>query len=467
MNSAWNSANAVLAEQRLRRDLRGSLEAWCRFALKGVGQAPARHHVEIIHALERVTSGETRRLLLLLPPGSAKSTYASRLFPVWWLVRHPASAVIAACHTARLAEDFGRGVRGLVVEHAARLGVDLRADARAAGRFVTEQGGEYFAIGARGAVTGRRADLVLVDDPIRSFADAESYSAREHLWEWFRSELVTRLKPRGRIVLVMTRWHCDDLAGRLIAQGGWDVLRLPALAEAGDALGREAGAALWPEWEDRPALLEKKALLGERHFAALFQQSPIQAGGQIFDPRQLRVVDSVPEGVAVRGWDLAGTGDAKGDPDWTVGVKLVRSAAGFLFIDDVVRFRAVPSEVAERVRAVTVADGKAVTVGLPQDPGQAGKSQIMFYIQMLAGFRVVATLESGKKEIRADGVSSQVSGGTMSMRRAHWNAAFMDELANFPVGHKDDQVDALARAFNLMLTHGAPASFVHLPFSER
>ena len=467
MNSAPNSVNAARTEQVLRRRLRGSLEAWCRFALLGTGQAPARHHLEIIRALEAVTTGETRRLMLLLPPGSAKSTYASRLFPVWWLVKHPASAVIAACHTARLAEDFGRGVRGLVVEHAARLGMTLRADARAAGRFVTEQGGEYFAIGAHGAVTGRRADLVLVDDPIRSFADAESFSAREHLWEWFRSELVTRLKPRGRIVLVMTRWHCDDLAGRLIEHGGWDVLRLPALAEAGDPLGRDSGAALWPEWEDRAALLEKRALLGERHFAALFQQAPMRAGGQIFDPRQLPVVDAVPDGVAVRGWDLAATAAGKGDPDWTVGVKLVRDAAGCLFIDDVVRFRAVPGEVAERVYAVAVADGRAVTVGLPQDPGQAGKSQIMFYTRKLAGFRVVATLESGSKAVRADGVSSQVNKGTISMRRAHWNAVFMDELATFPVGHKDDQVDALTRAFNLMLEHGAPASFAHLPFSAR
>jgi len=467
MNSAPNSADAALAEQLLRKSLRRSLEIWCRFALLGTGQAPARHHLEILRALEAVTTGETRRLMLLLPPGSAKSTYASRLFPVWWLVRHPTSAVIAASHTARLAEDFGRAVRGLVVEHSARLGIELRHDARAAGRFVTERGGEHFAIGVHGAVTGRRADLVLVDDPIRSFADAESFSAREHLWEWFRSELVTRLKPRGRIVLLMTRWHCDDLAGRLIERGGWDVLRLPALAENGDPLGRELGGALWPEWEDRAALLEKRALLGERHFAALFQQSPMQAGGQIFDPRQLRVVDAVPDGVAVRGWDLAGTDAGKGDPDWTVGVKLVRDADGFLFIDDVVRFRAVPHEVHARIRAVADIDGKAVTVGLPQDPGQAGKSQIMWMTQALAGYRVVSSLETGKKYVRAHAVASQVSGGTMSMRRAHWNAVFMDELANFPAGHKDDQVDALSRAFNFLIEVAAPAKFAHLPFSSR
>jgi len=428
---------------------------------------PARHHLEIINALQRVSSGETRRLIVLLPPGSAKSTYASRLFPAWWLAQHPRSAVIAASHTGRLAQDFGRGVRGLVETHSRILGLSLRADARAAGRFVTQCGGEYFAIGVHGAVTGRRADLALVDDPIRSFVDAESFPSREHLWEWFRSELITRLKPRGRVVVIMTRWHCDDLAGRLIEQGGWEVLRLPALAETGDPLGRKLGDALWPEWEDKTALLEKRGLLGERHFSALFQQSPMGAGGQIFDPRKLRVVDDVPAGVSVRAWDLAGSGEGSHDADWTVGVKLVRDAAGGVFIDDVIRFRAAPGDVAERVRATAASDGALVIIGLPQDPGQAGKSQILFLTQMLAGFRVVSTPETGMKETRAMPVASQVSGGTVAVRRAAWNAAFMDELANFPHGRKDDQVDALARAFSLLISQSPAARFANLSFIQR
>ncbi len=459
--------SAALAERRLRKELRTSLEAWARFALRESGQAPAQHHLAILRLLDSVSSGQIRRLMLLLPPGSAKSTYASRIFPAWFLARHPASAVIAACHTARLAEDFGRGVRGLMEEHGARLGVRVRADMRAAGRFATERGGEYFAVGVHGAVTGRRADLALIDDPVRSFADAESFSAREHLWEWFRSELVTRLKPKGRVVLVMTRWHSDDLAGRLIEQGGWEVLRLPALAEPGDPLGRDEGAALWPDWEDRAALLEKRDLLGERHFAALFQQSPMREGGQVFDPRSLRVVDTVPDGVAVRAWDLAGSPAAGGDPDWTAGVKLVRDAAGRLFVDDVIRFRGVPGEVAERIRAAAAMDGAGVIVGLPQDPGQAGKSQIMFLAQMLAGYRIVATPETGAKTVRAMPVASQVSAGTVAIRRAAWNTAFLDELASFPHGRKDDQVDALARAFGLLISQAAPARFAHLAFSAR
>jgi predicted phage terminase large subunit-like protein len=421
----------------------------------------------MIEALDAVSRGETRRLMLLLPPGSAKSTFASKLFPAWWLARHPDSSVITACHTAQLAEHFGRAVRGLLDEHAPRLGIELAADCRSAHRFATTAGGEYFAVGIHGAVTGRRADLALIDDPVSGFAEAGSFSAREHLWEWFRSELVTRLKPGGRMVLAMTRWHCDDLAGRLIAQGGWRIMRLPALAEAEDALGRAIGEPLWPEWENAEALAEKRRMLGESHFSALFQQTPLEDGGRLFDPRLLRVVDVVPPGVAVRGWDLAATADSSGDPDWSVGVKLVRDGNDAVYIDDIVRFRGSPMDVALNVRKTAEMDGVGVTIGLPQDPGQAGKSQVMFLTQILSGFHVVASSETGEKTTRAMAISAQVGQGLISMRKASWNAAFLDELGSFPQGRKDDQVDALSRAFDLLIQRHGPAKFVRLALLGR
>ncbi len=418
--------------------------------------------------MERVAEGETRRLILLLPPGSAKSTYASRLFPAWWFARHPGSSVIAASHTARLSEHFGRGVRGLIDQHTSMLGVRVRADARAAGCFMTDQGGEYFSVGVHGAVTGRRADLALIDDPVRSVVEAESFSAREHLWSWFGSELVTRLKPGGRIVLVMTRWHVDDLAGRLIGQGGWEILRLPALAEADDPMGRAPGEALWPAWEDRAALLEKQALLGERQFSCLFQQAPRELTGRVFDVRRLAVVDDVPSGVAVRAWDLAATDEQSGgNPDWSVGLKLVRTEAGAFCIDDVIRFRRGPAGVAAEIRAAAERDGAEVAIGLPQDPGQAGRAQVMYLAQSLVGYRVNATPETGAKEVRARPVATHLERGLLSMRRAGWNASLLDEIAQFPHGPKDDQVDALSRAFGMFLELTPPARFARLAFSER
>ena len=461
------SALPVLEETGQRGQVRRSLPDWALFALARNGQSPATHHRAILDALEQVAEGETQRLILLLPPGSAKSTYASKLFPAWWFARHPNSAVIAASHTAGLSEHFGRSVRGLIQEHSTQLGVCVRSDARAAGRFLTAEGGEYFSVGVHGAVTGRRADLALVDDPIKSFADAESRQAREHLWNWFRSELVTRLKPGGRIVLVMTRWHVDDLAGRLIAQGGWTVVRLPALAEVGDPLGRNVGEALWPEWEDKPALLEKQAMLGERQFAALFQQAPWRSEGRIFDPRHFRVVDAVPQGTTVRAWDLAATAPDGNDPDWTVGLRLVRLEGGGFCVDDILRFRGEVGAVYDAIRATALRDGVSVEVGLPQDPGQAGRSQIMFLTQSLAGYRVNASPESGSKIVRAMPVASQVSSGCLSMRRAEWNRAFLDEVSQFPNGSKDDQVDALSRAFAMLFEGSVPARFTHVPLLGR
>jgi predicted phage terminase large subunit-like protein len=413
----------------------------------------------MIRELDGLAQGSTRRLMLLLPPGSAKSTYASLLFPAWWMACNPTCSVIAASHTASLAERFGRGVRLLLAEHEGQLGVSLRPDARAAGRFITDQAGEYFAVGVHGAITGRRADLALIDDPVRSLVEAENPRAREQLWNWFRSELVTRLKPNGGILLVMTRWHPDDLAGRLIEQGGWSVLQLPALAEAGDPLGRLQGAALWPEWEDREALLAKQAVLGERTFAALFQQAPVLSAGQMFDARRIHVVDHAPAGTAVRAWDLAGCGDASRNPDWTVGLRLLRDATGRFVVEDIRRVRADPAEVASLIRATAEADGVAVTIGLPQDPGQAGLFQVAALVSLLAGFRVTSSPEIGSKVERAKLVASQVPVGNVSVVRAQWSRAFLDELDLFPSGEKDDQVDALSRAFTMLTSGPQPARF--------
>jgi predicted phage terminase large subunit-like protein len=454
-------------ESALRRGMRGSLITWSTHVMALQGMAPAPHHVAMIRELDGLASGDTRRLMLLLPPGSAKSTYASLLFPAWWMARNPAGAVIAASHTASLAERFGRGVRSLLAEHAPRLGLYMRRDARAAGRFMTDHGGEYFAVGVHGAVIGRRADLALVDDPVSSLAEALNPRAREQLWNWFRSELITRLKPKGQILLVMTRWHPDDIAGRLIEQGGWSVLQLPAFAEADDPLGREPGAALWPEWEDRSALLAKQAELGERTFAALFQQAPVLNTGALFDTSRIPVIDRAPVGTAVRAWDLAGSSDILRNPDWTVGLRLLRDTSGRFVVEDIRRVRAGPADVAALIRATAELDGQAVTIGLAQDPGQAGLFQLAALTTLLSGFRVTSSVETGSKVERAQRVASQVRPGNVSLVRAQWTRAFLDELDLFPSSAKDDQVDALSRAFAMLVVKPQPARFKDVPMFAR
>ena len=457
-------------ERTLRKSIRADLAAWATLALAPRGHKPAAHHNLILAELESLAAARTDRLMLLLPPGSAKSTYASLVFPPWWLSRHPNSSIIATSHTASLARHFGRGVRALVENHAPRLGYQLDPASRAAYRFGTTKGGEYYATGVRGPITGRRADLILIDDPVKSQAEADSPAARDQLWNWFRSDLSTRLKPGGRIVLVMTRWHPDDLGGRI--QDGpdpWRILRLSALAEPGDPLGREPGAPLWPEWEDTAAITRKRTLLGERTFAALFQQDPRPRTGRLFHAARIALADDfMPTANAVRAWDLAATAETRGrDPDYTVGLKLARDPAGGFVVLDIVRFRGNSHEVEQALVATAAADGPAVAIGLPQDPGQAGKAQIRNLSSRLAGHRIIASPESGAKETRALPAASQVNNGNVTLRRAPWNRNFLEELQDFPDGTKDDQVDALSRAFSMLTEASAPARRANVPILTR
>ena len=441
---------------------------WARMALAPL--APARHHRHLLGELARLEAGEIDRLMVLMPPGSAKSTYVSVLFPAWWLHRRPCSAVIAACHTADLAEHFGKQLRRVVCDHAPALGYGLLPGERAAGHWTTTGGGTYFATGVRGPITGRRADLVVIDDPIKSHAEADSPLYRDHAWDWYRSDLVTRLRPGARVVVVMTRWHPDDLGGRLqAADDGWTVLRLPALAEAGDPLGRAPGEALWPEWEDGAALERKRTLLGGRMWSALFQQSPRRDDGALFPVARIETVETVPADIpSVRAWDLAATAAGDGhDPDWTVGLRLGREASGRFLVVDVVRLRGGPHEVEQAIVSTARLDGRAVAIGLPQDPGQAGKHQVAWLAARLAGHRVVASAETGAKLTRALPVAAQAEAGNLRLLRGEWNRVLIEELRDFPHGRKDDQVDALSRAFSMLADAPPPLRRLHLPVMSR
>ena len=455
-----------------KRPARHGLRAWARHALGPFGMRPAAHHLRLLDGLERVADGGCDRLLVLMPPGSAKSTYASVLFPAWWFHRHPGTQVIAASHTAEFAAGFGRQVRSFIGEHAEWLGYELNRESHAAHRFQTSNRGLYYATGLGGAITGRRADLVLIDDPVKNGIDTEGAAQREATWSWYRTELLPRLKPRGRVVLIMTRWHADDLGGRVLDSGDdWEVLRLPALAEADDPMGRPEGAALWPEWEDLAALERKRNAIGERAWAALYQQRPMPEGGALFNPARVETTGFLSaETNFVRAWDLAATAAGAGrDPDWTVGLKLGREPSGRFVVADVVRLRAGPHEVAETIAEVARCDGTAVAVGLPQDPGQAGKQQVAWLAGRLAGYRVVASPESGAKLTRARPVAAQAEAGNLALLRGAWNAAFLAELGEFPLGRKDDQVDALARAFGMLAApaRAAPARRAFVPLLAR
>ncbi len=426
---------------------------FARHAMAAISRVPARHHELLIDRLTDLAEGGGDRLMVQMPPGSAKSTYGSILFPAWFLSRYPRSQILATAHTASLAGHFGRQVRQVMAEHEAVLGVGIAKDSKGSARFATQTGGEYFSAGVRGPITGRRADLILIDDPIKSWAEAESELARNALYNWYRAELSARLKPGGRVVLIMTRWHEDDLAGRLMAaEAGWDCLTLPAVAVAGDALGRAPGEVLWPEWQDAAGVARRRREVGERAFAAMYQQAPRAPDAALFRAERIIVLPEAPVvRQCVRGWDLAASLPAAGrSPDYTVGVKLGETAENRLVVLDVVRFQGSPAQVEARIQDTARQDGNGVIVALPQDPGQAGAAQISMLSRGLAGYRIISSPERDAKVVRAMPAATQVDAGNLMMVAAPWNDAFLAELKAFPHGNKDDQVDALSRAVNTM-----------------
>jgi predicted phage terminase large subunit-like protein len=435
------------------------------------GLAPARHHRLLIERLDDVAEGRCDRLMVQMPPGSAKSTYGSVLFPAYFLSRHAGSQIIATAHTASLADHFGRHVRRTIREYGDRLGIELDKEIAAARRFSLTDGGAYFAAGVRGPITGRRADLILIDDPVKSWAEAESLVFRDALEDWYRAELTARLKPNGRIVLIMTRWHQDDLAGRLQSRGtAWQMLTLPALALEADPLGRDLGEALWPEWQNTEAIAARRAEVGERAFSAMYQQNPKQAEARVFNTRKVSILAETPPLTrTVRAWDLAATLPAPGrDPDYTVGLKLGITDEKHIVVLDVVRLRGTAGTVETTITATAKADGPGTVVALPQDPGQAGVAQVNYLTRCLAGYTVIATTETGAKSTRAMPAAAQMDAGNISLVAAPWNQNFLRELAAFPDSEKDDQVDAFARAVVMLATEApAPARRMNVPLLGR
>jgi predicted phage terminase large subunit-like protein len=452
-----------------RRQARRDLLTWATDVLAPLGQSPAAPHRLIIRELQAVADGATDRLMLFLPPGSAKSTYASVIFPPWFLAQRAGLDVIGASYNADLAEDFSARVLGIIREHGGTLGYGLASDAAKLWR--TSSRGTYRAAGAGGGITGRRADLFVIDDPIKGREDADSLLKRDKVWDWYRAEVITRLKPGARIVLIQTRWHEDDLAGRLLQDGAadWRVVRLPALAEPNDPLGREVGDPIWPEWENAAALERKRREVGEREWASLYQQNPRPLEGSLFHVAKITMLDAAPvyqqpgpgpvaptnmpgKPVIVRSWDLAATEQTgTRDPDWTVGIKMMREPNGRFVILDAVRLRGGPEAVETAIVNTAAQDGREVSIRLPEDPGQAGKSQAQYLGRRLAGSRVTAVRETGSKATRAAPFASQVNMGNVAMVKGPWNRAVLDCLAGFPDGGHDDDVDAASGAFAALM----------------
>jgi len=421
-------------------------------------------------ALVDAVAGRTPRLLVMMPPRHGKSEEVSHYLPVWFLNQWPDKRVILTSYEADFAASWGRKVRNTIAEHKADLRVRIADDSAAANRWDTTRGGGMVTAGVGGPITGRGANLLIVDDPVKNAEEANSQVYRDKAWEWWLSTAYTRLEPGGVAVVVMTRWHEDDLGGRLLRegeQGGerWRSLRLPALAEDKDPLGRQPGQALWPERYDVKALEGIRQAVGSRVWASLYQQSPLPPGGLLFNRQWLPIVDAAPADCRqVRYWDLAATEAVRGsDPDYTAGC-LMGEKDGVYYVQDVRRLRGTPMQVEALVRQTAELDGHSVRVWMEQEPGSAGVNTIDHYTRrVLSGYTFRGNRATGSKSERAAPLASQAEAGNVRLVRGAWCGAFLDELEAFPLGAKDDQVDAASGAFEKLQRRGDPFSHVRLP----
>lgn len=304
--SSVRAANIALLDALRAKDRRiskRSLVGYCRHMWPD--EPPPLHAEYLLAKLQDVERGELKRLMIFMPPGHTKSTYASVRFPSWYMGRNPRNNLIHVSYAADLTHKFGRRIRNIVSspEFGEIFHTNLADDSQARGDWSMAEGGEYFAAGMDGAITGRRADGLIIDDPLKGRKEADSKTIRDNGWETYRTECRTRLKKGGWIIIICTRWHEDDIPGRILPEswnghtgwvkarpeaGGedWYVVSMPAMIETqdeadNDPLGRKIGEALWPDWKPAKELEVERTAQGTRNWGALYQQKPTTEAGAI------------------------------------------------------------------------------------------------------------------------------------------------------------------------------------------
>src|ERR1017187_1660970 len=417
----------------------------------------AYHHRLIIAALERVERGEVTRLMIAMPPRHGKSLLASEIFPAWYLGQHPDRNVIATSYGASLALEFGRKVRNHVADglHSAVFpGCVLSDDSAAVNRFNLVQGGGYFATGSGGGITGRGADLLIIDDPIKNPEDARSETFRASLKDWYRSVAYTRLQPGGAVVIISTRWHEDDLSGWLLREHpeeSWEVLSFPAIAERDEPEGRREGDALWPKFFPLETLERIREAVGGATWASLYQQRPAAAEGSMFKRAWWKLSATVPEKFERIFLSVDSAFKTGKQNDYSVGLTLGVSQAAYYVLDiwrERVEFPALQRKIdvlAERYRPNQI---------LIED--QASGQSLIQSLQANSRLPIKAIKVDRDKISRAAAILPLIEAGRVVLPAgAEWVGPFIDECATFPNAAHDDMVDALSQVLNHVAQIGA------------
>ena len=463
MNSTQKELNSVKAAQLIlrRREAANRLLPFTRATFPDFEPAP--HHEIIADALERVERGECRRLMITMPPRHTKSELASRRFPAWYIGRHPNDPIITASYGQDLSSDFGRDVRNIVDSLDYKRifpKIKLATDAAAAHKWKIEgYRGEYFAVGIGTATTGRGAKILLIDDPHKNREEADSRAERERVWNWYRSTAFTRLMPNASIVVIMTRWHDDDLAGRLLKQAEddpnippWETLNLPALAGEDDLLERVPGEALWPAWYDVAALKEIQAVLQDREFQALYQQSPTTDEGDYFQREWFKSYGrdemmSMPPLSELRFYGCSdyATSERKG-ADFTVHIIFGIDTDENIYVCDIWKKRSKPVEWIESCLDLM---NKWKPSMWCEERGQILNSVGPFLTQRMRERGIHCYREqftpSKDKTVRARAIQGRAQEGKIFFPKdKHWVPDLQQTLIKFPAFKHDDEVDCFS-----------------------
>ena len=412
-----------------------------------------KHHQIMANAFERVAEGKLKRLIINMPPRHTKSEFASYLLPAWFLGKFPHKKIIQTAHTAELAVGFGRKVRNLVGSEVYGKVFDtkLSTDSKAAGRWNTEVGGDYFAIGVGGAVTGKGADLLIIDDPhSEQEAKQGNPAVYDSVYEWYTSGPRQRLQPGGAIIIVMTRWSKRDLTGQIVKNSGkegvdsWEVIDFPAILPS--------GTPLWPGFWKKEALEALKAELPVAKWEAQYQQNPTSEEGAIIKRDQWKIWDSdVPPSCEylIQSWDTAFEKSNRADysacTTWGV----------FKHPDEYGNYKTniIVLDAFKKRMEFPELKQKALEMWKEWNPDSliiekkaAGAPLIYEMRQMGIPLQEYTPSKGSDKIARVNAISDMFASGIVWAPDTRWADELMEELASFPNGDHDDLVDSTSQA---------------------
>jgi len=414
------------------------------------------HHAKMAAAFERVAEGKTKRLIINMPPRHTKSEFASYLLPAWFLGKFPAKKVIQTSHTAELAVGFGRKVRNLVDQDVYKEifpTVGLQADSKAAGRWATNKSGEYFAIGVGGAVTGKGADILIIDDPHSEQEAAQAETNPEiydKTYEWYTSGPRQRLQPGGAIIIVMTRWSKKDLTGQVIKAASqrsgeeWEVIEFPALLPS--------GRPLWPEFWPKIELEALQKELPHAKWMAQYQQNPTSETSAIVKREWWKIWedDEAPEcEFTVMSWDTAFEKTNRADYSamtyWGVFYKDDENGvrqANIILLNAFRERMEFP-----RLKQVALDEYKECKPDSIIIEKKASGAPLIYEMRAMGIPVQEFTPSKGNDKIaRLNAVADIFASGRVWAPNTHWAEEVIEEVASFPAGDHDDYVDSVSLA---------------------